>query len=309
MVEEPAKIPLDSAAIFRFNANFQFRSDPVRIELNKTSYEYEPDNRISLGLITVAKFGPNYVAMPSSPHHYKGYRNLSASLQSYTLSTLNMNTITNNGEKSRLFLRNPNNIISFSFPVYALNFEENIGRNMSFQLDVFVGKRSYYTRLINITIIGRNSNERLQSFIIGSEANFTQTDLSKGSLTQLKIRSKFRDFKDENVFTDYAITIDGMATPQLPFIPCAARFINEEMGINIPYINPARLKPEKIEKNKFVFRFGRINFIRLVNPFLLEDNDMVAEITFRLPFDSSVKSGGKLFFFIKKTNLISPFKF
>ncbi|OTF79597.1 hypothetical protein BLA29_009691, partial [Euroglyphus maynei] len=142
IVEEPLKIPLDSAAIFRFDANFQFRSDPVRIVLNKTSYEYEPDNRISLGLINVIKFGSNFVAMPSSLHYYMGQRDFSASMQSYTQSTLNMNTLTNNGEKSRIFQRNPNNIVSFSFSVYALNFEENIERNISVQLDVFVGKRS-----------------------------------------------------------------------------------------------------------------------------------------------------------------------
>lgn len=293
MVDSPDKIALDSAATFRFNVNLQIRSDPVRIELNKTAFEYEPDNLISLGLISVTKLGDNYQAIPTKLRHYAGIKNMTLSQTAYSISVLDMNLITNNGEKGRSFLKLPGNNISFAFNVFALNYEENIGRNVSFELNFFVGKRSFFTHIFNVTIVKRNSHERLQSIQLDSNGTFNNENVTIGGVTQLKIQSKFHEFTSENVFTDYSVMVSVPGDhSKMSIVPCAARLLNEGSGLNIPYVNPVSIKPRRNNENKFLFQFDRLNFVKLIKSFAANDNVVAVEITFTVPFDSAITTGG-----------------
>lgn len=283
----PSKVDMDNAAIFQMVANLEFRSDHFRMEISKPSFEYEPDNLVSLGRVSVSKFGRNYQAIPNNSSHYISHRENSASLLSFSKSVLDMGVITNIGEKGRSFGNNADNIIHFSFAVYALNYKENVGKNSTFMVRLYLGNRNIWSKTMNLTI-GERKQERSTARMLISTGEFSTYNITKGGLTQLLIRS---EFAEADGFVDYALLVEVPHSQRSAlFVPCAAKFLNEKSGFNMPYLSAASIKPVQ-DSGQFLFTFGRIHFVAQRNAHSTEDNTVAVEITFRVPFHSELEDG------------------
>lgn len=292
----PKTVFLDSAALFNVEANMEFRSDRLRVEITKPSFQYEPENIISLGHVVVNKFGKNYQAIPNIVTNYRSYRNKTVSEYSYSKSVLDMSVITNIGEKSRSFNNNPDNIMQFSFTIYALNYEENVGQNTSFTIKFYLGSKAIFTKTLNITI-GIRKSEQLASMMLSSEGHFTNHNVSKGGLTQLKVTTIFSDFPRKDTFIDYSLLVEVPFAKKMPlFVPCVARLVNDKSGFNIPYMNALNIKPE-LETNQYTFDFGRIHLFKQRGNFTPNDNSITAEIAFRVSFHDDIDDGKCLFLY------------
>lgn len=294
----PKTLLLDSAAMFQMNANLEFRSDRLRVEISKDSFEYEPENFLSLGQINVNKFGKNYHAISHDPRYYTWYRNKTVSEYSFSKSVFDMGIITNTGEKSRVFSNNPDNILQFSFTIFALNFPENIGQNASFTVKIFLGNKSVFTKTLVVELAARKA-EQLASMLVDSDGHFSSRRVSKGGLTQLRIKSTFAELSRANTFVDLNLAVEvPFAAQKVPlFEPCTGRLVNELSGFNIPYANALSIKPE-LESNLFVFHFKRIHLFKqqTAAPVVADDNSIVAEIAFRVPFHDDIDDGNVDYF-------------
>ena len=286
--QAPSKIDLDSAAMFHMAANLEFRSDNFKMEISIPSFEYEPDNLVSLGKISVEKFGKNYLAIPTIASHYRSFREKSVSELSFSKSILDMGIITNIGEKSRSFSNSAENVLHFVFPIYVLNFKENISKNVSFVIRMYLGNKTIWSKWMNITIEERK-HERSSAKMLSSIGKFTNYNVSKGGLTQLIIKS---NFSETDGFADYSLMVEVPVSNRAAlFIPCAAKFINGHSGFNIPYLSEIAIKPVQEDSNQFVFTFDRIHFVAQRNGSSGDDNLVVAEITFRVPFHHEIDDG------------------
>ncbi|KPM09186.1 hypothetical protein QR98_0077190 [Sarcoptes scabiei] len=322
MIEQPTRIPIDSSVLFRFNANLQFRSDPLRIQLHKSSHEYEPDNMISLGPIVVERFGPNFQAIPTSPGYYRSDRDRNRSEIAYSQSVLDMKTITNNGEKSRTYARNPNNIVSFMFTVFALNFNENIGRNVSFNMTVFVGRKSFFSNEFNLILEDRiDATGKQQPLMFNSIGTLSNENITNGGIVQLQIQTQFQnriEWKKLN-FIDFSIEIENIS-PLSPIIPCAARIKPEKKSKKRKFSNENNDDEIAVDadaddihdelNNRFVFNFGRLNLLKLIQTDrhqqhqhqIDSDLDLNVEITLKVPWNQSYQSNGPYHFLAKVAN-------
>lgn len=283
----PTKVALDSAVLFQMNANLEFRSDNLRVEVSRPSFEYEPDNLISIGRISVTKFAKNYQAIPNNSSHYLSEREKTISPLSFSKSVLSMGIVTNIGEKSRAFTNNADNILTFAFPIYALNFKENINKNATFNVRLTLGSKTVWSRMANISIVERKA-ERSTAKMLSSIGQFTAYNVSKGGLTQLLVRS---DFAETDGFVDFALQVEVPMAQRAPLlVPCAARFVNKESGFNVPYLNAMPIKPSE-DANQFTFNLGRIHFLTQRSSLSTDNNAVVAEITFRVPFHREIEEG------------------
>lgn len=289
IVPATGKVHLDSGTIFNLIANLEFRSDNFRIEISKPSFVYEPENLISLGRINIVKFGKNYESIPNIAEHYSSYRNKTVSVLSFSKSVFEMGYITNTGERARTFTNNPENKLEFTFSMYALNYKENVDKSANITIKMFLGTRNFFSKTINVTI-GEKRAERIASKLVSSTGQFTNHNVTKGGLTQLKLKSIFLESAS---FTDYFIAVEVPRKNNASLIiPCSAKLINEESGFNFPYLNGTNIKAVH-EGNQYTFNFGRIQSFVQRALGRAEDNQIVAEITYRVPFLEEIIEDGK----------------
>lgn len=288
----PKKLALDSASLIQLEANVEFRSDQFRLVVSRAPAEYEPDNLVSFGKISITHFGRNYQAIPNNVRHYESSLSRPNSSLAFTTSTIDMGIIANIGEKGRSFSANPQNILSFAFPIYALNYEENVGKNVSFTVKFYLGSKNFMSKTLNMTITERQTL-RLSTNLQTSKGNLTSRLVPKGGLTQLSVTSTFTE---ANAYVGYTLEVDvPFAGSQPLLVPCAARLDQLASGFNLPHLNEVLVKPVPgSDDHTYQFNFGRVQFMVQRNQSKEEDNLLHSIITLRIPFHQDVEVGATL---------------
>ncbi len=272
---------MDSSITFTAESFLEFRSDNVIFEVWGPSHEWEPDNIIAMGQIGVSHFGDNYQTIPNVPQHYLTQRIESQSGLSFNKAILDMGLVTNVGSnKSGRPAADINNKLSFSFTVYATNYEENVGKTAPLNLQLTIGNKTVWTKSINVKITDRR-HEKSIARILSSTGEYYPTNGTQGSLTTLTV---FTEFSEANAFADISVALEVPTARKLALLePCSARFVKEKTGINIPYVE-SKLIEANVEGNQYVFNFGRIQLIKQRSPSKKEENTFVFEIMLKIAF-------------------------
>ena len=273
-------IALDSGVTLTADALLEFRSDNVVFEMWGPSHAYEPDNVIAMGQIGVTHFGDNYPTIPNLPQHYRTARIESQSRLSFQKAILDMGLITNIGEKVGRPSAYMDNKLTFSFTVYAINYEENVGKSVPINMRLTIGNKTVWTQTLDLKITERKSEKSIAR-MLASNANYNPLTGFQGSLTKLTL---FTEFSESNTFADFSVALEVPTARKLSLLePCSAKLVKELTGINIPYVESKQIEAI-IEGNQYVFNFGRIQMIKQRSPSKKEDNTLVTEIVLKIAF-------------------------
>lgn len=279
-MEGPESIGLDTSSIFKVSSYLEFRSDNVILEISGPSHAYEPDNIIAMGQIGVDQFGSSYQTVPNIQQHYLCHRNESQSRLSFNKAILNMGLITNVGEKLGRPSSDPGNKLTFKFSVYAMNYDENVGKTVPLHVQLIIGEKTVWSKSVAIKINERR-NERSSARMLSSVADFDPLNGTQGSITTLSLLT---EFSESNSFTEYSVVVEVPTARKLALLePCSARLVKEKTGINIPYIDSKQIEPI-IDGNQFTFHFGRIQIVRQRSPSKKYENTLAAEIVLKIAF-------------------------
>ena len=273
-------IALDSGSTLTAEALLEFRSDDVVFEIWGPTHPYEPNNIIAMGQIGINHFGENYPTIPNQPQHYSTKRIESQSRLSFQKAILDMGLVTNIGEKSGRPSADTNNKLIFSFTIFAINYEENVGKSAPISMQLKVGNKTVWTQSLSVKITERK-NEKMMARMLTSTANNNPLTGFQGSLTSLTL---FTDFSESNTFIEFSVALEVPTARKLPLLePCSAKFVKELTGINIPYVESKQIEPI-VEGNQYVFNFGRIQMIKQRSPSKKDDNTLVTEVILKIAF-------------------------
>jgi len=273
-------IALDTAAVITAETLIEFRSDKVMFEIWGPSHEYEPDNVLAMGQIGVSHFGLNYQTIPNQPQHYVTQRVESQSGLSFNKAILDMGTVTNVGNKVGRPSADSGNKLSFTFTVYAINYDENVGKSAPLNMQLTIGNKTVWSKQIAFKITDRK-HEKSIARMLGSTGQYYPTNGTQGSLTTLTV---FTEFSEANAFIDFTIALEVPTARKLSLLePCSARFVKEKTGFNIPYVE-SKLIEANVEGNQFIFNFGRVQLIRQRSPSKKEENTLAVEIIIKIAF-------------------------
>ena len=273
-------VALDSGLTLTAEALLEFRSDNLVFEIWGPSHAYEPDNMVAMGQIGINHFGGNYPTVPNQAQHYVTKRIESQSRLSFQKAILDMGLVTNIGEKVGRPSAFGDNKLTFSFTVYAINSEDNVGKTAPINMMLSIGNKTVWTQTLNLKITDRR-NEKSIARMLASSAQYSPLIGYQGSLTTLTLST---EFNEANAFIDFSIAIEVPTSRKRPLIePCSARLVKELTGFNIPYVESNQLEP-LVEGNQYIFNFGRIHILKQRSPSKKEDNTLVTQITLKIAF-------------------------
>lgn len=279
-VKGSSNVALDSGVVITTEALLEFRSDKLVLEIWGPSHAYESDNMVAMGQIGVDHFGANYPTIPNQPNHYKTKRIESQSRLSFQKAILDMGLVTNIGEKVGRPSAYGDNKLVFSFIVYAINAEDNVGKTAPINMQLSIGNKTVWTHTFNLKILERK-HEKSIARMLASSGQYSPPVGYQGSLNTLTL---FTEFGEANAFIDFSVTVEVPTSRKRPLVEaCSAQLVKELTGFNIPYVDSKQTEPI-VEGNQFVFNFGRIQMIRQRSPSKKEDNTLVTKITLKITF-------------------------
>ena len=185
-------IALDSGTTLTAEALLEFRSDDVVFEVWGPSHAYEPDNVIAMGQIDINHFGGNYPTIPNQPQHYLTKRVERQSRLSFQKAILNMGLVTNIGEKTGRASADVSNKLTFSFVIFAINYEENVGKSVPINMQLTIGNKTVWTQSLKVKITERKT-EKMTARMLSTTSNYKPLTGFQGSLTSLTL---FTDFSE-----------------------------------------------------------------------------------------------------------------